>query len=93
VLQTRSNAARSLESVILLASARFRSRWHHYSIELRLHAKAVILYVDVSLRVLRHENLRAWETLGTIRTQRGSLVGKKIYRKVPLLSPAMFRPG
>jgi hypothetical protein len=27
------------------------------------------------------ENLRAWETLGTILTQRGSLVGKKTYRE------------
>jgi hypothetical protein len=27
------------------------------------------------------ENLRAWETLGTILTQRGSLVGKNTYRR------------
>jgi regulator of protease activity HflC (stomatin/prohibitin superfamily) len=36
--QTRSSAARTLDLVILLASAHFRCGWHRYPVELRLHA-------------------------------------------------------
>jgi hypothetical protein len=48
------------------------------SVNLKIKAMDWVTYATSDYKAA--ENLRAWETLGTILTQRGSLVGKKTYR-------------